>query len=201
MWEKAMKWLHVVVLFIILNFLWLAGTAVGIIVFGVIPSTVAILKLIELPRIFENNYGYGELILCYIHYYKEAFKHSKILLFVPIVIEIIAFFELLMISRFEFLQAIFQIPMIILMVYNLLIVFHICCLALKINTLTLKNYKLVLLSPLIFKCSTLFIIVTLVGLAIITIFKSWMFSLLFSTGIYVAYRLINHDYENCGWLK
>ena len=44
MWEKAMKWLHIVVLFIILNFLWLAGTAVGIIVFGVIPSTVAILK-------------------------------------------------------------------------------------------------------------------------------------------------------------
>lgn len=98
MWQKAMNWLHVVVLFIILNFLWVIGTVVGLVIFGAVPSTIAILKVIELPRIFENSYGYGELIIRYFHNYRDAFKHNKVFLFAPILTEIIAFFELLMIS-------------------------------------------------------------------------------------------------------
>ena len=201
MWQKAMNWLHVVVLFIILNFLWIIGTVVGLVVFGAIPSTISILKLIELPRIFENNYGYGELFFRYIHNYREAFKHNKVFLFVPVLMEIIAFFELMMISQFEILQAVFQIPMIILMIYNLFIFFHVSYLATKMERITFKNYKLVLLSPFIFRQSTILGLITLVALVIVTLFKNWMCLVLFSLGIYVAYKMINHDYKSHGWLK
>lgn len=201
MWQKAMNWLHVVVLFIILNFLWVIGAVVGLVVFGAIPSTIAILKLIELPRIFENSYGYGELIFRYIHNYKEAFNHNKVFLFAPVLTEIIAFFELLMISQFEILQAAFQIPMIVLMIYALFITFHVSFLATQMEKLTFKNYKLILLSPFIFKRSTVLGFITLTALAIITVFKNWMCLILFSLGIYLAYRMINHDYRSRGWLK
>lgn len=201
MWQKAMNWLHVVVLFVILNFLWITGTIVGLIVFGAIPSTIAILKLIELPRIFENSYGYGELIFRYIHNYREAFKNNKVFLFAPVLTEIIAFFELLMISQYDLLQAIFQIPMIVLMVYSLFIVFHVSYLATQMDRLTFKNYKLVLLSPFIFKRSTVLGLITLIALVIITMFKNWMCLVLFSLVIYIAYRMISHDYESHGWLK
>ena len=201
MWQKAMNWLHVVVLFVILNFLWITGTIVGLIVFGATPSTIAILKLIELPRIFENSYGYGELIFRYIHNYREAFKNNKVFLFAPVLTEIIAFFELLMISQYDLLQAIFQIPMIVLMVYSLFIVFHVSYLATQMDRLTFKNYKLVLLSPFIFKRSTVLGLISLIALVVITIFKNWMCLVLFSLVIYIAYRMISHDYESHGWLK
>ncbi|SDQ40973.1 Uncharacterized membrane protein YesL [Streptococcus equinus] len=201
MWQKAMNWLHVAVLFIILNFLWIMGTTIGLVIFGAIPSTIAILKLIELPRIFENDYAYTEFARRYIQNYKEAFRHNKLFLFLPVAVEIIAFFELLMISRFELLQAVFQIPIIILMVYNLFVAFHICYLATQMSKLTLKDYKVVLLSPLIFKRSTIFGVVTLMALGIIAVFKNWMFLVLFSLGIYVAYLMINHDYKSHRWIK
>lgn len=201
MWQKAMNWLHVAVLFIILNFLWIMGTVIGLVIFGAIPSTIAILKLIELPRIFENDYAYIELARRYIHNYKEAFKHNKLFLFLPVAVEIIALFELLMISQFEILQSFFQIPMIILMIYNLFVALHTCYLATQMNKLTLKNYKIVLLSPLIFKRSTIFGMVTLAALVIIAVLKNWMFLVLFSLGIYVAYLMINHDYKSQGWIK
>lgn len=199
MWERAMKWLHVAVLFVFLNFLWLFGSLLGMIVFGFIPSTIAVLKLLTLPGVFNNENGYGKLVFSYFRELRTAFKHSKVLLFIPVLIEIIILLELQFIKHVPELQAIFQIPLTFLLIYVFFIIFHVSYLANKIDLVTMKESKMLLLSPLIFSKSSLMILVVVVSLSVIAMVKGWMMMVIFSLTIYTAYQLVHQDYKSKGW--
>lgn len=201
MWERAMKWLHVAVLFVFLNVLWLLGTLLGGVVFSLIPSTIAILKVLQLPRIFDNDYSYHEIIGSYYRFFKEAYKHNKVFLFLPIMIATIAVLELQMITQNVFLQATFQIPLTILLVYVVIIIFHVSYLATQLELITSKQYKLLLLSPLIFNRSTILILVVMMTLTIIALIKGWMLMVFFSLVIYAASQLVGYDYKSKGLIQ
>lgn len=76
---------------LLLHFLWLTGTALGGVIFGIGPSTVALFSALRKRKKIKNDY---ELITLFKKSYLAEFKEANILFFIVMIIGTIIFLNI-----------------------------------------------------------------------------------------------------------
>lgn len=76
--ENVLKISEIIMDFVILNIMWFLGTALGLVVLGWAPSTVACLTILREKIMKKEQYGTG-IIKKFFKIYKSEFKKSNIL--------------------------------------------------------------------------------------------------------------------------
>lgn len=76
--ENVLKVSEMIMDFVILNIMWFVGTALGLVILGWAPSTVACLTILREKIMKKEDYGTG-IIKKFFKIYKNEFKKSNIL--------------------------------------------------------------------------------------------------------------------------
>jgi uncharacterized membrane protein YesL len=201
MFEKAMKWLNVLVLLIELNILWLLGLILGLFFIGLVPSTSAMVRLFEKSDLFTGYYSYVGVFKLYCHYYVETIKTYKwrVLLF-PIVVSTI-YLELLFIQKDQMMRAVFQWPLLILLAYVLLVLINSILIDDRSTEIWWKKAVFALMSPLVLIGESIICILLILTFAIISLAYHWFFFIAISLFVYTTYRCLYNGYQKKGLLK
>ncbi|KAF1296226.1 hypothetical protein BAU15_10600 [Enterococcus sp. JM4C] len=114
MTQKLMKVINLIVILFLLNSFWFIGTLIGVGVVGLIPSTAALIHVLHLPHLFDEEYSYKEITVFFIKQYGQTLKkYTWQVLVVPIFVSTL-YFDLVIIQQDSLMKALFQWPLIIL---------------------------------------------------------------------------------------
>lgn len=194
-----MEWLHIAVLFILLNILWIFGCIIGLGIFGLIPSTVATMDVIKDRMYFKTDYSYFEITKQFFKSFSLAFKHHKLILVVPTVLLIVFILEWFLIRGVDILRAGFMIPTTLIIFYLLIMILNSSYLMTVEKKIDLSYFKFIVLSPLVFLKSSLIIVLSLITFFILSI--SYPLISLFSIVLFIftIHRVLKIDYAKKGW--
>lgn len=118
MWSgKAMRWLEIIMYFVILNLLWLLGVALGLGVLGFFPASFALFNIFYDEELFETQNRILPLVKRYVTYYLKFFIKANCVGAVYTILLVIFYFNFTVIKQLALLQALFLIPTILLLIY------------------------------------------------------------------------------------
>ncbi|MGT2755712.1 DUF624 domain-containing protein [Streptococcus ovuberis] len=194
-----MEWLHIAVLFILLNILWVFGCIIGLGIFGLIPSTVATMDVIKDRMYFKTDYSYFEIMKHFFKCFSRVFKHHKLVSFVPSVLLIVFMLEWFLIRGVAILRAGFIIPITLIIFYLIIMILNSSYLMTVEKNIDLSYAKFIVLSPLVFLKSSLVIVISLITFFILSI--SYPLLNLFSVALFIftVHRVLKMDYAKKGW--
>lgn len=159
---KAMRFLEKIMHLMVLNFLWVIGTMMGLILFGFMPASYAVAKTLENKTLFEPHSPILPIIKTYFKKYKKFFLRTNVAMIVYTIILVLLIFDLYII-QFNPNLNILLVPLFSLIFYTIVSMsYFIPIFSVKEGT-HLEKFKLLLTAPLINIKSTLKISLYLVG--------------------------------------
>lgn len=200
MTTKLMKGLNVTVILILVNGMWLIGTAVGLFIAGLTPSTVAAVKILRNPQLFDDYSSYFELLKQFIREYINAFRVYNWRVIIPSTIALLLYFDLLIIQGNELLRAMIQWPLLILASYFFLSFINLI-MAVDISQESwIKKLKFALAAPILLPLQSICSLLMIVAFFVLVLAYHWLFFVAISTLLYTMIRLLSSGYEQKGLL-
>ena len=201
MFIKAMHWINVVILFIELNILWLLGFIAGFFFAGLVPSTRAVLKLLNKQDLFTGYYSYSEIFQ---KYWQEYIRSIKIFQWRVIVFPILFslfYVELVFIQQSSIMRAYFQWPILIMMSYLLLVLLNLILATEMSGDSWLKKIAFSLVSPIVLPGRSLMCVVMILSFAVLSLAYHWFFFVASPLFLYVASKCLISGYQKKGLLR
>ncbi|WP_265458879.1 DUF624 domain-containing protein [Enterococcus sp. HY326] len=200
MTTKLMKGLNVIVILILVNVMWLIGTAVGLFIAGLTPSMVAAVKILRNPQLFADYSSYFELLKQFIREYINAFRVYNWRILIPSTIALLLYFDLLIIQGNELLRAMLQWPLLILASY-LFLSFINLIMAVDISQESwIKKIKFALVAPILLPLQSICSLLMIVAFFVLVLAYNWLFFVAISVLLYTMIRLLSSGYEQKGLL-
>lgn len=201
MTQKLMKWLHIFVVLVLLNLLWLTGTILGIFFLGLVPSTQSIVSLIIHETIFDPYTSYLSIIKKFSSYYWNNLKRYHIKSIIVPVGLVVIYIDFQIVQLNAYLRSLIQYP---------LLIFSACSLIVFLNWLIARAYskdstmrvgKFALLTPFILPVQTLLSLLLGGAFIIFSLKWSWFQVFGFTTLIVVITKMFNETLLKKGLIK
>lgn len=199
--QRIMKWLHVFVVLILLNILWLLGTIVGVFFLGLVPSTQAIVYLIIQETIFDPYTSYLAIIKIFVSQYLKNLKryHIKSII-IPLGI-VLLYIDFHIINVNFYLQALLQIPLLLTTLLGIIVFLTWLIADIYTKDSVSRTWKFALLTPLVLPFQTFLCVVLSLAFIVISLKWSWFHFLGFSTLIISITKIFNETMLRKGLIK
>jgi uncharacterized membrane protein YesL len=199
MTQKMMDGVNVIVILFLMNILWLIGVVFGLIILGLVPSTAALIHVMQLPKLFSEGYSYKQLTVIFLKEYQRVIKmyHWRVLIS-PILL-LIFYYDVLIIQSNSLMKALFQWPIILMMGYIVLIIINYFVLENNYKKESIsKKIKFSLVVPLIFPIQSFCCFLLFVSFFVISMMHSWFSFLSIPTFFYVVSHLFIITFKKKG---
>lgn len=196
-----MNWLNACVLLIELNLLWLIGNIVGFFVVGFLPSTLAVMKILNKKDLFIGYYSYSDIFKQFWLNYLSTIRVFKWRILVCPIILAILYVELLMIQQSDLMRALFQWPILLLMSYVILVMLNLILAVGASKEGWRKKALFALASPLLLPKESIVSLLMILSFSILSLAYHWVFFVAISFFLYSASKCILAGYDKKGLLK
>lgn len=196
-----MNWLNACVLLIELNLLWLIGNIVGFFVVGFLPSTLAVMKILNKKDLFIGYYSYSDIFKQFWLNYLSTIRVFKWRILVCPIILAILYVELLMIQQSDLMRALFQWPILLLMSYVILVMLNLILAVGASKEGWRKKALFALASPLLLPKESIVSLLMILSFSILSLAYHWVFFVAISLFLYSASKCILAGYDKKGLLK
>lgn len=200
MTEKLMKGINIFVVLTITNFLWLIGLALGLFIFGMVPSTRGVLTIFEKDDLFDD-YSYKQLIFDYFREYKKSILNYKWKVVTVPFLLLILYIELLFVQFSELAQAVFQIPLIVMMAILIFIALAFLVQEDQIYATTGERLRLAITLPFLTPVTVLLSIILFISFSVLSLRFLWFGLICISSFIFCMQRLLKNVYVKKGLIK
>lgn len=198
-WDKFMKWMHYVVILILLNFAWLLGVFFGVIILGVVPSTAALMTIYRQKKLFDLATSYREIMIIFVETYYRVLKENIAFIGISTFFFILAMVEWFLVRNVEILRAALQIPLTILLCYLVIVLCNSSYLMASEGKLSGSQFKFLVLSPLIFWSTSVGVLTSIVAVVFVASYQPLVGLVSNSLVIYLAARYLKSEYQKYGW--
>lgn len=199
MTQKMMDGVNVLVILFLMTILWLIGVVSGLVILGLVPSTAALIHLLQLPTLFSEGYSYKQLTVIFLKEYQRVIKtyHWRVLIS-PILL-LIFYFDVLIIQSNSLMKALFQWPIILIMGYIVLITVTYFVLENNYKKESIsKKIKFSLAVPLIFPIQSFCCFLLFASFFVISMMYSWFLFLSIPIFFYVVSHLFIITFKKKG---
>lgn len=201
MFLKAMNWLNAFVLLIELNILWLLGILAGFFVVGFVPSTVAVLTILNKEDLFTGYYSYIEVLTLFWKNYVSAIRLYKWRVFIfPLVLGIL-YLELLIVQQSDLMRAFFQWPLLFLFSYVILVLINLSLVTRLSKDKWRRKAVFSLTIPFLLPKESFLCLLMVLTFSIVSMAYHWFFFVAISIFLYSASKCLLSGYSKKGLLK
>jgi len=189
--NKVMRILELLMFAVFLNSLWLTGIVVGLVFFGMGPSTMALSYVVNQEDTFGSHTGFKDLLKLFISEYKKCFIKSNIVFLIYLTSLLVLLFNFNIIRYNTIMHSLFYVPIVVMIVYFTTTVI----ISIPVSLLTDGNFKekarLTLLSPILTGSSAAFNLIYMLLFVLLTLIAPIGIVLVYGTLFVLGIMKIN----------
>lgn len=166
--NTIMKVLEKIMFIVLLNILWLLGTALGLFIIGVAPATASLYKLLNEKELFEERSEIKIIISSFFRNYKKLFIASNMTFVGYLILFYLLVVDYNIIKNIDVAYSLFRIPLFIVALYTIgTLIFFIPVSLFSVGNIKQK-VRLIFMTPLLMPITN---IVNLVVLSSLVLFS------------------------------
>lgn len=198
MTTKLMKGLNYLVMFVLLNILWLIGIVIGLFFGGLLPSTYALIAMYRDTELFDGFTSYRQISKRFFVLWWKGFKHFKfsVLLF-PVAIFIV-YLDILLVQQDQLMKAMFLWPLIALMCYLGLSMVQFAYTETVSGDSIKAKLKAALVAPLLMPLESLLSMLVFGSFFVLCLRFNWLFFVFAAALLFVICKMLQNGYEKKG---
>lgn len=198
MTNKLMLGLNYLVMFLLLNFLWLTGIIVGLFFFGLIPATYALITLYLDPDLFGFYLPYRKIIIRFAKLWLQELKrlHLKVVVF-PISF-VLGYVDIFVVLQNQLMKAVFLWPITIVLCYIVLVMIQLLYIESTSKVNLIPKLKLSLSAPFLMPIESLLCMLTIGSFSILGLHFNGLFLIFGSTILFIMLKILQKGYLKKG---
>lgn len=195
---KLMKGINCLVLFALLNCLWLVGIIIGLFFGGLVPATYALICLYKENELFEIGISYQQIIKRFFRLWLAGIKkfHFTILLLSGSIF--LVYWDILVVQQNQMMKALFLWPLFLMLSYIVLAVIQLSYAGVISNAGLKAKIKLALTAPLLLPLESILSMVVFGSFFILGLRFNGFFLIFGAVVIFIIFKMLQHGYEKKG---
>ncbi|AZP03574.1 hypothetical protein [Jeotgalibaca ciconiae] len=193
---KIMNWINIVVVYFILNMLFILTTCLGFFFFGLIPSLMTVCKIIKMEGIFNQNYKF--IWQLYFFEFKTCLSNETKIVLSGTLALILLIMNIYVIQQTKFLFSLLFLPSLFFLLILILFILNFTFINKK-NISIVKKIKFSLVIPLIKPSQFIYLLVLIEFFYIIYLVRTeivfFVIPCFVSTFFYILKRQYNKKFK------